>query len=74
MKNTNGPLPEPNRNLLQQSAALYHGSNRREKYGVFELSFLPIPFAIVEIPAGASAIRVASSTVVVRWKGWFCGL
>jgi hypothetical protein len=63
-------LLQPNRNELQQLVALYHGSNRREKDDVFELPLLLIPCTIVEIPAGYSTRMAASSTVVVRRKGW----
>jgi hypothetical protein len=49
-------LLPPDRNQLRQSAALYHGSNRREKDDVFEVPPLLIPCTIVEILAGSSTM------------------
>lgn len=59
-------LLRPSRNKLQSFAALYHGGNRREKDGVFELPPLLIPCTMVEIFAGFSTIFTVVLSVGVR--------
>ena len=59
-------LLPPDRNQLRQSAALYHGSSRREKDDVFEVPPLLIPCTIVEILAGFSTMFTDFPSVGVR--------